>query len=469
LTATRIHLVCDLDDVVRSGVQSHERRLLIAVLIAQSVNAAEATGVVTAMPAVAKDLQGDRLYGAAFTVYMLASVVAGVMAGQESDRRSPRRAFLIAVACFTIGSLVAALAPTMWWVIVGRAIQGLGGGAFYNLGFVAIARGIAVEHRPKALAWQSTAWVVPGLLAPFVAGYVSDVFSWRWVFAGLIPLVPVLLLLALPEMSKLRPPPDLVPGPNRFPGAMALAISGGVLLTGLDQLDQSWGWPLVIVGTIATLAALHNLLPHGWWRAAVGLPALVVFRLLLNASFFGADSFLPYASTRVHNSGTKLAGFLITGGTLSWTVASWLQSRVRARIPAHHMLAAGAALVAGCSALAITVAQPNVSTWWTFPIWTLAGFGVGFAFTGSTMVATELGEEFGFGEVGANLEIADGFGFALATGIGGALVAAGDRSGRPPSSIASSIFVMTSLIGVVAAVVGLRVRRARVATATIAS
>jgi MFS family permease len=439
-------------------VQPHERRLLIAVLIAQSVNAAEAIGVVTAMPAVAEDLSGDRLYGAAFTVYMLASVVSGVLAGQESDRRSPRRAFLIAIGCFTAGSLIAALAPSMWWVIVGRAIQGLGGGAFYNLGFVAIARGISIEHRPKALAWQSTAWVVPGLIAPFLAGYVSDVLSWRWVFAGLLPLVPVLVLLALPEMSKLRPPEGLAPGPNRFPSALALAFSGGLLLTGLDQLDERWGWPLVIGGTVGTLAALHDLLPHGWWRAALGLPALVVFRLLLNASFFGTDSFLPYASTRVHDSGTQLAGFLITGGTLSWTVASWLQGRVRKRIPAHLMLASGAALVAGCSALSIAVAQPGVSTWWTFPIWTVAGFGVGFAFTGSTMVATELGKEFGFGEVGANLEIADGFGFALATGIGGALVAAGDRVSRPPTSIATSIFVMTSLIGVVCACIGLRVR-----------
>jgi MFS family permease len=439
-------------------VAPNERRLLIAVLIAQSVNATEAMGAVTAMPAVSRDLNGDRLYGAAFTVYMLASVISGVMAGQESDRRSPRRAFLIAVGFFTVGSLVAALAPTMWWVIIGRGLQGLGGGAFYNLCFVAIARGISVESRPRALAWQSTAWVVPGLLAPFLAGWVSDVTSWRWVFAGLLPTVPVLLILALPIMSTLGPPADLPRHPNRLPGALILALGAGALLTGLDQIDEQWGWPLIVVGVIVTVVGLHRLLPHGWWFVASGLPALVVFRLLLNATFFGTDSFLPYTSTEVHGSSNLVAGLLITGGTLSWTVASWMQGRVRQRVPGHVMLAGGTAIVAGCSAACIAVTRVSVSPWWIFPIWTVAGLGVGLAFTGSTMIATELGSEQGFGEVGANLEVADGFGFALMTGIGGAIISAGGRSGSSPSSMSALIFTITALVGIVAVGVALRTK-----------
>jgi MFS family permease len=314
------------------------------------------------------------------------------------------------------------------------------------------------------LAWQSTAWVVPGLVAPLFAGWISDVLSWRWFFAGLLPLVPILVVMALPSLSNLQPPPDLEVSANRIPAALLLATGGGLLLTGLDQLDEAWGLPVTAAGAVVTVIALQRLLPRGWWWLSGGLASLVTFRLLLNSAFFGTDSFIPFAATEIHGSSKTAAGFLLVGGTLSWTVASWSQSRVRQRLSAPVMLASGAVVVAACSAAMITITRQSTPVWWAFVIWTVAGFGVGLAFTGSTMHATVLGEESGFGEVGGNLEVVDAFGFALMAGIGGAVVAAGERNGTDASSVSSTIFAMTAVVGVVCAIAALRIGRRTTAT-----
>ena len=105
---------------------TNQRALAAGLVMAVTLNAFEAVAVVTAMPAISKELNGDRLYGAAFSAYMLANLVALVVGGEQSDRRGPAAPFLGGVAVFAVGLVVAGLAPTMEIVLLGRVLQGAG-------------------------------------------------------------------------------------------------------------------------------------------------------------------------------------------------------------------------------------------------------------------------------------------------------------------------------------------------------
>ncbi len=395
--------------------------------MAITMNAFEAMAVVTAMPAVAADLNGDRLYGAAFSAYMLANLVSLVATGEQADRTGPARPFLAGVACFAAGLIVAAAAPTMLVVVAGRALQGAGAGALGSVAYIATSRAYPVEQQPRLFALLSAAWVVPSLVAPALAGVVTEQLHWRWVFAGLLPLLPVLVVLALPALRTL-PPPVRHPGAERrLPRAVVLAAGTGLVVTGL-QTDRWWiAVPVITIGAAVALPALGRLLPPRTARAAPGLPAVVACRLLVNLAFFGTDAFVPLAANRLHGVGILAAGLVITGASLTWSAGAQLAVRQGRRNLPSSIVRAGFATIAAGIAGALAVAFPSTPLVTTFVAWTVAGLGMGLVFNTTSVTAMTTAPTGREGVVSSQLQIADTLGFAVTGGTGGALVALADR------------------------------------------
>src|SRR5207248_11221286 len=115
-----------------------------------------------------------------------ASLVGAIGGGELADRRSPARAGQLALAVFAVGLLVAGSAPGWPMLLVGRALQGLGAGGLGTLAYLAVARGYPEPLRPRLLALLSTAWVLPALIGPAVAGVVAEHATWRLVFLGIV-------------------------------------------------------------------------------------------------------------------------------------------------------------------------------------------------------------------------------------------------------------------------------------------
>ena len=141
----------------------------------------------------------------------------------------------------------------MGWVVAGRVMQGLGAGAISSITYVVIARGYAAEAQPRMIAVISSAWVVPGLVGPALAGWVAEVHSWRWVFLGLAPLLPLAAIALAPPLRRLpaRRAQDRC-GEVAAPGvvvrdAVLLAVGAGMALAGL-----SWGQllPGLVLGAV---------------------------------------------------------------------------------------------------------------------------------------------------------------------------------------------------------------------------
>ena len=121
--------------VTRTAFTAQQRRLAAGMVLAVTLVAFEVTSVITAQPTITEELGGDSLYGVTLAVYTLANLVALVATGEFSDRRGPALPFVLCITTLIIGLIVAATAPTMTWIVVGRALQGAGTGGFTPIAY----------------------------------------------------------------------------------------------------------------------------------------------------------------------------------------------------------------------------------------------------------------------------------------------------------------------------------------------
>jgi MFS family permease len=406
------------------------RALTLGLVLTITFVASEALAVAPAVPVLVRELGGLKLYGWVFSAFMLASLVGVVVAGQAADRRGPGPPYIVGLALFVGGLLIAGTAQSIEVLVIGRAVQGFGAGAVPAVAYASIGRRLPEALRPRMFAVLSTAWVIPGLFAPGIAAFVIRRASWRWVFLGLVPLVIVTGLVALPALMRMGPPGGK-PTRRRLLPALGVAAGAGLVLAGLTEQAVVARIPLIAAGLALGIPSLRRVLPPGALRAQSGLPATVVSRGLLTFAFFGGDAYLPLAVQSVRHRSPTLTGVAITVTTLSWTAGAWAQARWAHEREGRGMVAAGVTLVVlGIVGLAATL-YSAVPAWLVVPAWTVAGLGMGLAYAPMTVLVLREappGEE---GAASASLTLCDTLGWALGAGVGGAAVAAAAASGWP--------------------------------------
>ena len=429
------------------------RRLTVGLMITVAVLAFEGLAVATIGPRVAHDLGGDRLYGWLFSAFMLANLVGIVISGHASDRRGPAAVYVVGLGCFGTGLLLGGLAPSMLVLVAARAVQGLGGGALYNAAYVAIGQAFTETERPKQFALLSTAWVVPGLVAPALGGVMAEVFGWRSVFIGMILLVPVAALLALPPMRALGPgrPDDAAPP---IAAALLLAAGAALLLAGLGAATVWVTTPLVVVGITLAVTQFRRLTPPGTLRARRGLPAAVMFRGLSTFSFFGADAFLAFSLARLHDLAPIQVGLVITPSTLTWAGGSWVQAHAAGRRSRRTLATSGAVFIAIAIAMGAVVVVDGAPIAIIVVAWAIGGFGMGLSYSPTSMVALSEAEPGRQGAATSAVQMTDVLGAALGTGIAGAIVAAAaslDLSRRHALAAVFGLMTLVAIVGITVA------------------
>jgi MFS family permease len=441
----------------KDGLWSPKRRALTTGLVLTiTFVASEALAVVTIMPVVARDLGGLGLYGWAFSAFMLGNIAGVVAAGRYADRFGPARPFLGGLALFSAGLAIAGLAPSMPVLVGGRAVQGIGAGAVFAVAYVAIGRSLPEQLRARMMAVLSTAWVVPGLIGPAASAAIASLVGWRWVFLGLLPVVAATGSLALPALRRLgkqpRPDGESAVTEHRLTDGIAVAAGAGVVLAGLTLASGSRQMPSVIVGIgllglgIAAISVpLRRLLPAGTFAARPGLPAVILCRGLLSFTFFGADAYVTLTITTVRHHSPALAGVAVTGATLAWTAAAWLQSRLNASWEARRLIGCGVAIIAvGLAAMAL-VLLPAIPVYVGLAAWTAAGFGMGLASAPTSLLMLRQAPVGREGWASASLNLADVVGTAWGIGAGGAAVTAAAAHGWP---LAIGIAIALAVAGV---------------------
>lgn len=444
----------------RGGVFAPSRRALsLGILLAITAVAIEGMAVATVMPSVAVDLGGLEAYGWAFSAFMLASLLGAISAGEVADRRGLTTPGLIGYACFSLGLIIATIAPTWAVLLTARAVQGFGAGFISAVAYVAVARGYHERLRPRLLALLSSAWVVPSLVGPALAGQVAEHFTWRLVFIGILPAVVVGAAMLLPALARLAPAERQTArqGGGRLLAA-ARATAGVALLLLAPDVPLAPGAVVVaLVGIVLAVPAFRRLLPKGTFIAANGLPAAVALRGLLAFGFFGAETIIPLGLSMERGLAPSLVGISLTAGALAWVVGSWMLDRDESRWAnalSRRALRSAAGLVlvmVGMGGAAAVILMPSAPVVLAIAAWAFGGLGMGLAYPASTLTTLGLAPPGQEGSAAASLQVAETLGVALGAGAPGALYAMAGFMNRASAEGLLWAFVLTG----VAIIVGL--------------
>ncbi|HTR68772.1 MAG TPA: MFS transporter [Mycobacteriales bacterium] len=393
---------------------------VLGLIVVITVVAIEAMAVATIVPTVARSLHGFGLYSWGFTAYLLADVVGMVDAGRRCDQRGPAPSLVGGLILFAAGLVVAASAPGIGVFLLGRVLQGIGGGSLIVAGYVVVARAFPEQLHRKVFAWMSAAWVIPALVGPALAGLVTSTFGWRWVFAGIVPLAIGGAALLVPVLRDLEARTPSTVNPNGPLVGLALAAGLGLLQVAAEA-HSWWSLALAILAVALGVPALHRLMPTGTARLARGLPTVVALRGIITLAFFGAEAYLPLTLTRIHLGTPRVVGIPLTAAALGWSAGSWWQGRARSHPTA--LMRGGFTVIAIAIATLPIIAIHSVSLWVAVPIWALGGVGMGLSIPTLSVLVLELSPQDRQGANSAALQISDMTGSIIGITLIGAMVA----------------------------------------------
>ncbi|MEU8521474.1 MFS transporter [Streptomyces sp. NBC_01216] len=470
-------------DVVRAGepaappsaggsvLDRDHRALTTGVVCVVLLIAFEATAVGTAMPVAARELHGIPLYAFAFSAYFTTSLFGMVLAGQWSDRGGPLAPLTTGMSAFAAGLLLAGTASGMWPFILGRAVQGLGGGLVIVGLYVVVSRAYSEQLRPAIMAAFAACWVVPSVVGPLVSGTITEHLGWRWVFLGIPALVVLPLAVALPAIRRTAsgPADPAAPVPpydrRRIRRALALSAGAGLLQYAAQDLRPFSLLPAAAGAALLVPAAL-GLLPRGTYRAVRGLPAVVLLRGISAGAFIAAESFVPLMLVTQRGLSPTLAGLSLAVGGATWALGSYVQSRPWTEPYRERLVVIGMLLVATAIATAPSVLVASVPVWTVAVAWAFGCLGMGLVIASTSVLLLKLSAPAEAGANSAALQISDGLSNVILLAAGGAAFAAlgGGAIGHGTAAAAGTVSHPSAFVVVFLPMAGVAAVGAWVAT-----
>jgi MFS family permease len=429
------------------------RALTLGLVLTITLVGFEALAISTVMPIVARELGGLELYGWVFSAFFLGSLIGIVVVGGAIDRGGLAVPFAAGLGLFAIGLLAGGLAPSMPILVAARFVQGLGAGTIQPIAYVAIGRTLPERLRPRMFATLSTAWVLPGVIGPAIAGTVGELAGWRYVFLGLLPLIALAAALTLGALRAVADAPPAVDEATqaarrgRLPLAITVALGAGLLTAGLTSGELAVTIVLSAAGILIGLFSLRRLTPPGTLVARPVLPAAVLLRGILTCMFFGVDAFVALTLVGWRGVSATEAGIALTAATIAWTAGAWIQARGATRWPTHQFVRVGFMVtLLGLAGMLLTLRQ-DVTWLVAIPAFGIAGLGMGLAYSPLALIVLREASADSQGAATSALSLTDSLGTALGTGITGAIVAASLRATGAPAAGLAAGFIVALAIG----------------------
>lgn len=321
---------------VAPALTEREKNTIIGgVLLAMLLAALDQTIVAPAMPTIAGALGNAEYLPWIVTAYLLTATAMAPLYGKISDIHGRRATIYAALLIFLAGSVVSALAPNMLVLIIGRAIQGLGGGGIFALAQTVIGDLVPPLERARYAAWISGTWAVASIAGPLLGGTFAEHLHWSLIFWINLPLGVVAMLIINAPLRKLH----VATMKHRIDGigALLLVTATGLLLLALNWGGSTYRWQsaeiLALLGASAVLWAAFAVRLRSAAEPLISLEVLsnpivragTMSMFLLQAASIGMAVYLPVYLESVlgltaSESGTAMLGLLlgtVAGATMS--------------------------------------------------------------------------------------------------------------------------------------------------------
>lgn len=304
-----------------SGTPRRFGLIFAALMAAMLLGSLDQTIVSTALPTIVGELHGVNHMAWVTTAYILAATIAMPVYGRLGDLLGHKALFLGGIGVFLAGSVVAGAAQDMTMLIIGRAVQGLGGGGLMITSQAVIADLVPPRQRARYMAPIGAVFGLSSVVGPLLGGWFTDGIGWRWCFWINLPVGALALAIGA---YALRVPRRAVKVVFDYVGfaLMAAAVTCTVLVTTWGGTQYSWSDPLIIgmaVGGLLTWVlfflsqrrAKEPIIPLWLFRSRIFNTATLIGLLVVGIGMFAIIGYLPTYLQMVYGLSATESGLLL--------------------------------------------------------------------------------------------------------------------------------------------------------------
>jgi MFS family permease len=365
-----------------------ETRLIVwGVLLPLFMGSIDNTILASALPTIGLDLGEVQGLPWLITIYLLAATAAMPLYGKIADIRGRRFALYVAIAGYMAGSLVCALAPSMLVLILGRALQGLGGAGLSSVAVTVLGDAAAPKDRGPYYAWFSIVYTTAGAIGPALGGSIADHLHWSVIFWLNIPLGLMALWITSTVLRRL--PRHERPHRLDVIGAISIVTASVAFMLGLNLGGRSYPWhslPIVLLFTVALIVGsgfVWRLLtaPEPLIPIAILLDPIVRWAVIANsfgwASIVGLNIFLPMYLQSVMGLSPTNSGLSLMVLMMSLNATAGLAGQVLGRVQHYKILPMCTLVIAIAAVTMLALWADSLTIVWFEILVFLVGVGFG--------------------------------------------------------------------------------------------
>ncbi len=362
-------------------------KVFVAVLLATALAAIEGTIVSTAIPSITTDLSGVELISWIYSAYLLTSAISAVIFGKLADLFGRKKMIIAGISLFLFGSFLCGLATSMEFLIVSRAVQGIGAGSILPITLTIVGELFKSEkERAKGQGYISMVWGISGVLGPLIGGFIVDQLTWHYIFFLNIPFgVGAIFLIAKyyqEDLVKLKRKID-------YAGAILFSIGMVALLYALiaGSNTQHWLTPSQLIFYIFAIVflglfvfnerkVLEPIIPLSLFKNK-RLNVINGLSLFCMAIVISISAYLPIYAQSVLGKNATEAGLMLTPLSVMWTVGAIVVGNLVGRFSNKTIIQLGTVLLVIATTMLMFLST-NTNSFYVSIAIAFLGLGMGF-------------------------------------------------------------------------------------------
>lgn len=360
------------------------------VLLSMLLAALDQTIVAPAMPTIGSALGDAQYLPWIVTAYLLAATALAPLYGKISDVHGRRPTILVAIAIFLAGSVISAVAPNMLVLIIGRAVQGIGGGGLFTMAQTVIGDLVPPRERARYVSWIAGMWAAASIAGPLLGGTFAEHLHWSLIFWINLPL-------GLLAASIINGPLKRLPVAGRRHSidgwsAVLLIAATSLLMLALNWGGSTYPWASAeilsllagaAVGFIALGVRLAKATEPLISLEVLGNPVILLGTLsmfMLQGANIGLSVYLPVYLESQQGLTASQSGLSLLALLLGTVAGASTSGRLTAKVAHYKRIAVLGVCLSAVAVTVLAFVASTASLWQVQILLALIGIGSGTVF-----------------------------------------------------------------------------------------